>query len=161
MITLWYRKTGEVGYTEVSEANPLPTSGSGGGGGTTDGNLEITQLEIKQILDDGFNDTTPASVMVVSSEFETVAASQTDQMLGATGAAGDTLEGLLVIPSSTTVEAISIEYGSTNITVYAGGTVGADLKPFFIPLFGIAAPSGGWEITTGAGCSVIAFGNFT
>ncbi|MET3527273.1 hypothetical protein [Phenylobacterium koreense] len=108
-----------------------------------------------------FQDDIPADVEVVSSEYEVVEASQTDQMLGTTGAIGDKLEALLVIPTSTTVGAISIEDGSTNTVVYAGGTVSADLKPFPIPLFGIASESGGWEITTGAGARVIAFGRFT
>lgn len=106
-------------------------------------------------------DTAPAEVFARSSEYETVAASVTDQMMGTTGAVGDTIDGILVIPSSTTVGAISIEDGSTNTTVYAGGTVGADLKPFFIPLFGIASVSGGWEITTGVGASALVFGRFT
>lgn len=105
--------------------------------------------------------TATAPVRVVSAEYETVAASQTDQMMGPTGAIGDTIEAILVIPSSTTVGAISIEDGATNTTVYAGGTVSADLKPFVIPLYSIASVSGGWEITTGAGCSLIVFGNFT
>ena len=109
-----------------------------------------------EMLDDA-----PADVQVVPSEYEVVEASQTDQMLGTTGAAGDSLESLLVIPTSTTVGAISIEDGSTNTVVYAGGTVGADLKPFPIPLFGIQTVNGGWEVTTGAGARVIAFGRFT
>lgn len=105
--------------------------------------------------------TAPATVKVQSAEYETVAASQTDQMMGPTGAIGDKIEAILVIPSATTVGAISIEDGATNTTVYAGGTVSADLKPFVIPLFNIASVSGGWEVTTGAGCSCIVFGDFT
>jgi hypothetical protein len=95
-------------------------------------------------------------------EFETVAASQTDQMLGATGAVGDYLDGLLVIPATTSPGAISIEYGATNITVFAGGASSVQtLHPFFIPI-GLNTPSdGGWEITTGANVSVIARGYFT
>ncbi|MES2904146.1 MAG: hypothetical protein V4696_08180 [Pseudomonadota bacterium] len=108
-------------------------------------------------------DTTTASpVKPGAREHETVAASQTDQMLGASGAAGDVLDGLLVIPATTSPGAVSIEYGSTNITVFAGGTdsVG-DLRPFWIELGSIASVGGGWEITTGANVSVIATGDFT
>lgn len=106
--------------------------------------------------------TTPADVRVAAAEFETVAASVTDQMLGPTGGAGDTLSGLLVIPATTSPGAVSIEYGSTNITVFAGGTDSvSSLIPFFVPLENIASVGGGWEVTTGANVSVIAFGNFT
>lgn len=106
--------------------------------------------------------TAPTVVSVFSSEYETVAASQTDQIMGATGAIGDAIEAILVTPTSTTVGAISIEDGSTNTVVYTGGTVGADLKPFVIPLFGIKATTAtGWEITTGAGMSLLVFGQFT
>jgi len=94
-------------------------------------------------------------------QFETVAASQTDQMLGATGAAGDYLKGLWVTPATLNPGAVSIEYGSTNITIFAGGTASInELRPIEINL-GIRAPSGGWEVTTGAAISVIAVGSFT
>lgn len=96
-----------------------------------------------------------------ATEYETVAASQTDQMLGATGAAGDLLVGLLIIPATTSPGGVSIEDGATNIPVFVGGASSvATLVPFFVPL-GIKSVSGGWEITTGANVSVIGVGNFT
>lgn len=94
-------------------------------------------------------------------DYETVAASQTDQMLGPTGAAGDYLSGLLIIPATTSPGAVSIEDGSTNMVIFAGGASSvSNLVPFFIPL-GIVSVSGGWEVTTGANVSVFAVGNFT
>jgi hypothetical protein len=100
-------------------------------------------------------------VTVAAFEYETVAASQTDQMCGSTGAAGDLLVGLLVVPASVDAGAVSIEDGSTNTTVFTGGTDSVTtLIPFFIPL-NILSASGGWEITTGADVSVIAVGQFT
>lgn len=99
-----------------------------------------------------------------SIKYETVAASQTDQMLGGAGAIGDRLVGLLVIPATTSPGAISIEDGSTNTTVFTGGATSvADLTPFYIAFgpTGIYSVSGGWEITTGANVALIAFGNFT
>ncbi len=94
-------------------------------------------------------------------EYETVAASATDQMMGATGAAGDYLEGLLVIPTTTSPGEVSIEDGSTNTIVFNGGASSvSNLIPFYIPL-GFVSVSGGWEITTGANVRVIASGNFT
>lgn len=102
------------------------------------------------------------TVRTAGRNHETVAASQTDQMLGATGAAGDVLDGLLVVPATTSPGAVSIEYGSTNIAVFAGGADSvSNLVPFWIELGGIASVGGGWEITTGANVSVIAVGSFS
>lgn len=94
-------------------------------------------------------------------EYETVAASQTDQVLGATGAAGDFLRGLLIIPATTSPGEVSIEDGATNMIVFAGGASSlTELRPIWIPL-GIKSTSGGWEVSTGASVSVLAAGNFT
>lgn len=92
--------------------------------------------------------------------YETVAASQTAQVLGASGAPGDYLAGLLVVPATTSPGAVAILDGATSITVYTGGTVGADLTPFSIPL-GIVATSTAWKVTTGANLSVVAVGRFS
>jgi len=94
--------------------------------------------------------------------YETVAASQTDQMLGSTGAAGDFLAGLLVIPATTSPGAVLIEDGAiSNVTVFAGGANSvSNLVPFWIPI-GANSVGGGWEVTTGANVSAIAIGTFT
>lgn len=91
--------------------------------------------------------------------YETVAASQTTQVLGTTGAAGDYLAGLLVIPATTGAGAIALLDNTTSISVFATGTL-SDLKPFYIPL-GIRSINGAWKVTTGASVSVIAIGSFT
>jgi hypothetical protein len=95
-------------------------------------------------------------------EYETVAASQTDQALGATGATGDYLSGLLVVPATTSPGAVSIKDGAGSaITVFTGGTSSvSNLVPFFIPL-GLKSGSGAWKVTTGGSVSVIGCGNFT
>ncbi len=117
---------------------------------------------LKAIAGAALDTTTASPIKPGAREHETVAASQTDQMCGASGAAGDILDGLLIIPATTSPGAVSIEYGSTNITVFAGGasSVG-DLRPFWIELGSIASVGGGWEITTGSSVSVIAVGDFT
>jgi hypothetical protein len=92
-------------------------------------------------------------------EYETVAASQTAQVIGATGAAGDYLKGLLVIPATTGAGLVTILDNAISIPVYISGTL-VDLKPFFIPLELISV-SGAWKVTTGANVSVIAIGKFT
>lgn len=92
--------------------------------------------------------------------YETVAASQTDQMMGATGAVGDYLAGVLIIPATTSPGAVSIEEASTNTVIFTGGSGSvSNLVPFFVPL-GIVSTEGGWEITTGANVSAIAVGSF-
>ena len=94
-------------------------------------------------------------------EYETVAASQTAQALGATGATGDFLAGVLIVPASVSPGAVAILDNATSITVFPGGTNSlTELKPFFVPL-GARSVSGAWKVTTGANVSVIAVGNFT
>ena len=94
--------------------------------------------------------------------YETVAASQTDQVLGSTGAAGDYLMGLLVVPGSMAPGAVSIKDGAGNaVTVFTGGQDSvSNLVPFFVPL-GIRSTQGAWAVTTGADVSVVASGIFT
>jgi len=95
--------------------------------------------------------------------YETVAASQTDQFLGASGAAGDLLAGLLIVPATDAPGAVSIKDGSGSaITLFVGGGTYPlpSVIPFFVPL-GILSSSGAWKVTTGADVSVVAVGSFT
>lgn len=94
-------------------------------------------------------------------EYETVAASASDQVLGATGGAGDLLTGLLIVPANTSPGVVQIKDGSgTAITVFAGGASSvSNLVPFYVPLNLKALTN--WKVTTGTGVSVIASGNFT
>jgi len=78
-------------------ANPLVVSVGGSGSGTV-------------------------NVLNVSSgEYETVAAGQTAQVLGATGATGDFLAGLLVVPGTTSPGNVLLLDNATSITVFTGG----------------------------------------
>lgn len=96
----------------------------------------------------------------VGDQYETVAASQTAQVLGATGAAGDHISGILVVPATTSPGNILLLDGATSITVFTGGATSvADLKPFLIPLQ-LKSVSGAWKITTGANVSAIGIGQF-
>lgn len=96
------------------------------------------------------------------SEWETVAASATDQVLGLTGASGDYLASLLIVPATTSPGAVSIKDGAgTSIPIFTGGASSvSNLVPFPAPL-GIKSVAGAWKVTTGANVSVIASGNFT
>lgn len=95
-------------------------------------------------------------------DYETVAASQTDQALGNTGGVGDFLHKLVIVPATTSPGNVLIEDGTGSaITVFTGGasSVG-DLTPIVIE-FNIRSTDGAWEITTGANVSVLGIGRFT
>jgi hypothetical protein len=96
-------------------------------------------------------------------EYETVAASQSNQAMGGADArVGNYLSGLLVIPATTSPGAITIADGTGSaITVFTGGASSvSNLVPFFIPL-GVVSRAGAWKVTTGADVSVIGVGDFT
>ena len=94
-------------------------------------------------------------------EYETVAASQTAQALGATGATGDYLEKVIIVPATTSPGNVIIKDGSTSITIFTGGATSvADLKPIVVPIDCVSV-SGAWAITTGANVSAIGVGDFT
>lgn len=100
--------------------------------------------------------------LVLPGEYETVAASQTTQSLGATGGVGDYLVGLLVVPATTSPGNVQIKDGSNGaITVFTGGASSvSNLVPFYIPL-GMKSVQGAWQVTTGTNVSVIGIGEFT
>ena len=105
---------------------------------------------------DGSSRVTP-----VGTQYETVAASQTAQALGATGGIKDYIAGILVIPATTSPGNVLLLDNATSITVFTGGTNSVvSLIPFLIPL-GVHSVSGAWKVTTGASVSVIAIGNFS
>lgn len=106
-------------------------------------------------------DTNGNAVPAGGTAYETVAASQTDQVMGATGATGDYLAGLLIVPATTGAGTVSLkDGGGSAITIFTGGGTLSDLKPFFVPIGAISA-AGAWKVTTGANVSAIAFGAFT
>jgi hypothetical protein len=95
-------------------------------------------------------------------DYEAVAASQTDQVLGADGAIGDVLSSMLVTPATTSPGAISIkDGGGSSMTIFAGGSSSvADLKPFTI-FINLTSVNGAWKVTTGTNVSLVASGDFT
>jgi hypothetical protein len=100
---------------------------------------------------------------MTGTDYETIAASQTTQAMGATGAVGDYLAGVLIIPATTAAGAVSIKDGSnTAINIFVGGgtTALTIVTPFYVQI-GAKSAVGAWQVTTGANVSAIAFGNFT
>lgn len=124
-------------------------------------NVPATQ-KVAVVNPDGSSLTVVATIVDISNgEYETVAASQTAQVLGATGAIGDYLSGLLVTPATTSPGNVLLLDNATSITVFTGGASSVvSLVPFFIPI-GAKSVSGAWKVTTGANVSVVGVGNFT
>ena len=94
-----------------------------------------------------------------ATEYETVAASQTDQVIGATGATGDYLERIIIQVSTAATAAVTVKDNATTIFTFANSP-GGGIGTYVIPL-GIRSVSGAWKITTGAGSAVLAIGDFT
>lgn len=90
--------------------------------------------------------------------YETVAASQTDQVLGGAGAAGDYLSHIVIQPVTTAAGAVTLKDGASTIFLFTSGTL-ADLSPKTVPL-GIFS-TGALSVTTGTNVTVLAVGNFT
>lgn len=101
-----------------------------------------------------------ASLSTIGSglEYEAVAASATDQVLGATGGTGDYLSHIVIQPATTGAGTVTVKDNTTVIFTFTTGTL-ADLRPITIP-FGAFSASGAWKVTTGANVAVLAFGDF-
>lgn len=102
----------------------------------------------------------PASAKSGGDEYETVAQSQSDQVIGATGAVGDYLEGILCVVDTPATSQVQIKDGSGSAITILPNAVGFGVGTVYIPL-GLTSTSGAWKVTTGAGVSCIAMGDFT
>jgi hypothetical protein len=94
--------------------------------------------------------------------YVTVAASQTATVLqSSSGATGDYISGVLVIPATTSPGNVLLLDNATSITIFTGGSTSvSNLVPFLIPL-GAVSRSGAWKLTTGANVSCVAVGKFS
>ncbi len=91
--------------------------------------------------------------------YETVAAGQTDQVMGRVGARGDVLSHIIIQPATTGAATSTVKDGSTVIFTFTGGTL-ADLSPIVVP-FNLQSTSGAWTLTTGANVAILAIGDFS
>lgn len=101
---------------------------------------------------------TSFSVTEAGYEYETIAASATDQVMGATGATGDYIERLIIQPVTTAAGTVVLKDNATTIFTFTTGTL-SDLKPIIVPL-NLYSVSGAWKVTTGANVTAIAIGDF-
>lgn len=93
-------------------------------------------------------------------DYETVAASQSDQALGAAGAAGDWLQRLIIVVATAATAQVQIKDGSGSAITVFPNSPGGGVGTYTIEV-GMKSVSGAWKVTTGAGSSVIAVGDFT
>lgn len=89
--------------------------------------------------------------------YETVAASQTAQVLGQSGAVGDTIIRLIITVNTALTSTVTILDNATSIAIMPATTA---VGVYSIDL-GVQSVSGPWKVTTGAGATVVAVGNFS
>lgn len=136
-------------------------------GAVSDGKLLVTaSIDPESVNSNGLATPANSSPVVAAdgySQYETIAASQTDQVMGTSGASGDYLAGVLIVPGTSAAGAVSIKDGSgSSISIFAGGGTTAlpTLAPFMVPL-GIFSTGGAWKITTGSNVTAIGIGKFS
>jgi hypothetical protein len=98
-------------------------------------------------------------ISMVEDQYEAVAASATDQVLGATGAAGDFIAQLIIQPATTAAGTVTLKDGTTVIFTFTTGTL-SNLAPIIVPL-GLTSINGAWKVTTGANVAALGCGRFT
>ena len=90
-------------------------------------------------------------------QYETVAVSQTAQVLGGTGAAGDYLHRVVVAVATAATSAVSvIDNATTVLSIPANTPIGV-----YSVAVNAVSSSGAWKITTAAGVTVLAIGIFS
>lgn len=98
-------------------------------------------------------------VQVGGSDYETVAASQTAQVLGTAGSVGDFLARLIISVNTVATATVTLLDNAVSIPILTGA---ATLVPGVYSIeIGARSVSGAWKITTGAGATVVAVGKFS
>ena len=96
-------------------------------------------------------------------DYETVAASQTDQILGATGAKDDWLARLICVVTTAATAQVQIKDGNGSAITVLPNSPGGGIGTYVIEVGAKAvnATTPGWKVTTGAGVAVLGVGSFT
>lgn len=96
------------------------------------------------------------------SEYEPVAASQTNQAIGASGAAGDYMSHVVISPQTAGCGVVTVLDDTTEVMSFVGGgtTPLPSVAPFTVGI-GMTSIHGAWKITTGANVKCTPVGNFT
>ena len=93
-------------------------------------------------------------------QYEHVAASQTLQVLGGTGAAGDYIYRLICTVSTAATALVQIKDGTVTTHTVLPNSPGGGIGVYNIELNAVSS-SGAWQVTTGAGVEVLAIGVFS
>jgi len=91
-------------------------------------------------------------------QYETVAPSQTTQMLGLAGAPGDYLHRLVCTVTSAATATVTLTDGLIVIPIVPAPVATTGVLDIEL---NIASGYAGWQVTTGAGVSVVAVGLFS
>lgn len=98
-------------------------------------------------------------VQVGGTDYETVAESQTAQVLGTAGSVGDYLGRLIISVNTVATATVSLLDAAIAIPILTGA---ATLVPgVYVVEIGARSVSGAWKVTTGAGATVLAVGKFS
>ncbi len=98
---------------------------------------------------------------VKGTDYEAVAAGQTDQILGGTGKVGDVLERVIVTVGTAATGTCSIKDGNgADMPLTPANTA---IGVYSVPVGAVCknATTPGWKVTTGAGATAIGVGRFT
>lgn len=104
----------------------------------------------------------PGEVVPYQTDYETVAASQTDQILGPAGRLGDVLSRLVITVGTAATAAVSIKDGDGSAIPILANSPGGGIGVYVVELNirAVRATTPGWKVTTGAGSTVLAIGRF-
>ena len=92
-------------------------------------------------------------------QYETVAGSQTAQVLGGTGAVGDYLHRLIISVVTVATSGVTLLDGATSIVLLTGSAT--NVPGVYSVEVNAVSNTGAWKITTGAGATVVAVGIFS
>jgi len=96
-------------------------------------------------------------VRVGGERYETIAASQTAQVLGTTGSVGDFISRLIITVGTAATSTVALLDSATSIPIMAANTpIGV-----YVVELGMRSVEGPWKVTTGAGVTVVAVGAFS
>ncbi|MSQ98121.1 MAG: hypothetical protein EXR85_02310 [Xanthomonadales bacterium] len=90
-------------------------------------------------------------------QYETVAAGQTTQVLGGTGATGDYLHRIVVAVATAANSAVTVTDNATTVLSIPANT---PIGVYSLAINALSA-SGAWKITTASGVTVVAVGIFS
>lgn len=92
-------------------------------------------------------------------DYEIVAASQTNQVCGPVGGAGDILNRVIITVATAATAQTQIKDGSNTAHTILPNSPGGGIGVYVVEI-NARSSSGAWQITTGAGATAICVGRF-